>query len=394
MKCIACGKTIPNGSPFCNRCGARQNASSHLPATPARPELRAKHTRAANGQGTVVRRGKTWTACVTRYIYLPDPDNPSVSICKRLTKSKGGFRTKTDARQACTQLSEALDKASLPKKNYDATLAHYFVTVERDYLPSLSLNKQRQYKKAWRDLSPLSSIPIREITVNTLCDFVASACKTRTDIVSMKAVLFKIFRLAAADGLTSKDLPSFIKVPPQPKTDRDAFSREECLRIFDLWNAGNTFSGYILLMIATGMMPGELRALKKDMVDLDNHIIQGVGMKTEQRKTQAVILPQVVLPILRFFLETVPGDFVCPYRTTDTFNPRYYKTLEEANCRRLVPYCCRHTTQTILALDSTVSISQAARILRHSIKMAETYTHVSDTEASSTSGSFSAFLHS
>ena len=393
MKCIACGKTIPNGSPFCNRCGSPQNDSPRIPAI-FLPDPPAKHTRAANGQGTVLRRGKTWTACVTRYVCIPDPKDPSVSVSRRLTKTKGGFRTKTDARQACAQLSASLQKSAVPRKNYNATLAQYFVTVERDYFPALSPNKQRQYKKAWVSLAKIANIPVRELSVDDLCTVTASVCKTRTDYVSAKAVLSKLFRLAAADGLTSKDLPSFIKVPPQPKTARDAFTREECSRIFDLWTSGHTFAGYIVLMISTGMMPGELRSLQKGMVDLENLLITGVGMKTAQRRTQAVILPPLTVPILPTDIDTVPGNFICPYRTPDTFNPRYYKTLEDANCRRLVPYCCRHTTQTILALDPAVSVSQAARILRHSIKMAETYTHVSDAEASSTSGSFTAFLQS
>ncbi len=390
MKCNACGKTIPNGSAFCNRCGC-QIESNRIPAITSQ-ETRAKHTRAANGQGTVLRRGKTWTACVTRYVCIRDPQDPSVSVSRRLTKTKGGFRTKTDARQACAQLYDALEKTAAPRKNYNATLAHYFVTVERDYFPALSKNKQRQYKKAWASLAQIANIPVRELSVDDLCSVTASVCKTRTDYVSAKAVLSKLFRLAAADGLTSKELPSFIKVPPQPKTTRDAFTRDECSRLFDLWTSGNTFAGYIILMISTGMMPGELRSLQKSMIDLDNRLIIGVGMKTAQRRTQAVLLPPLTVPILQTYINNVPGNFICPYRTPDTFNPRYYKTLADANCRRLVPYCCRHTTQTILALDPAVSVSQAARILRHSIKMAETYTHVSDAEASASSGSFLSFL--
>ena len=48
-----------------------------------------------------------------------------------------------------------------------------------------------------------------------------------------------------------------------------------------------------------------------------------------------------------------------------TFYTRYYEALEQAGVRRLVPYSCRHTTATALALQN-IAPSVIQEIMRHS----------------------------
>ena len=52
----------------------------------------------ANGTGTVYRRGRTWTACVTMdWVFPDDPYKPK----KPIRKTKGGFPTRTAALNYC-----------------------------------------------------------------------------------------------------------------------------------------------------------------------------------------------------------------------------------------------------------------------------------------------------
>lgn len=383
MKCIACKRPIANGSRYCNRCGAEQPRRTEPSPSPER------RTKMANGSGTVYRRGKTWTACVTRYV---DPSGKS--SCNRISKTKGGFRTKTEARLACADLAKALASetdASVMFSVESNTVAHYFEIVEKEHIPTLCEAKQQAYRNAWKRLEPIAQLPIRNITADNLRSIAESSCTSRGQMISLKTLLMKIFFYAAIDGLTSKDLPSFIKIPPAAKPNRDSFSREECARIVALWEKGDEIAGYILLLIGTGMMPGELRKLKKDMIDFENACIRGVGLKTAQRREQSVLLPPFVLPILQHFTQTVPGELILPYSSFQ-FYKRYYDTLEKASCRPLCPYCCRHTTQTILSLDPSISPGQAARFLRHSVQMASVYTHISDKEAQPSASSLSTFF--
>ena len=85
MNCRKCQREIPDESVFCNHCGAKQVKQE-----------RRKSCR-GNGQGTAFKRGKTWTAQVTYY-----------GRGMREAKTKGGFRTRTEALNALVKLREEL----------------------------------------------------------------------------------------------------------------------------------------------------------------------------------------------------------------------------------------------------------------------------------------------
>lgn len=56
-------------------------------------------------------------------------------------------------------------------------------------------------------------------------------------------------------------------------------------------------------MIYTGMMPGELLKLKKDMIDFEkNEIVRG-GIKTKKRKETPMVFPDFVSPVLHELCE-------------------------------------------------------------------------------------------
>ena len=81
MKCRDCTADIPDGSNFCNICGAPQ-------ASAAQKHSRKKR---GNGQGCVYKRGDKWAAEVTLGYILQDGKR------KRKIRRKCGFDKKKDA---------------------------------------------------------------------------------------------------------------------------------------------------------------------------------------------------------------------------------------------------------------------------------------------------------
>ena len=63
------------------------------------------------------------------------------------------------------------------------------------------------------------------------------------------------------------------------------------------------FAGYLLAMIYKSMMPGELLACERDNIDLKAQRIVGAGKKTRERKTKAIMLPDVILPVMKKLME-------------------------------------------------------------------------------------------
>lgn len=379
MKCQSCGKTIPNGSAFCNRCGERQEA--YIP--PFEVPKGRKHAKRPNGMGTVYLRGKTWEAKARRYVdeYTAGSDKPVRSLC---TKTKGGFQTKTAALEHLPVLYDSLlmETSGVPKDRRNLTLAFYWASYERDVLPTLSHSKQVNYRTAYNRLKPFHNRLISTLTVADLRGIVSDTCKTFYPANDMKTVLTRLYELAAADGVASKDLPDLIKLPQKEEKEQDAFTPEEAQRIWSLWESGNLFAGYILLMMTTSMMPGELYKLRKDQINLQERRIEGAGIKTKRRKQADIVFPSFMEPVILSLLgANVDRATILPQMSDTTFRKHYFRTLEEAGCRRLTPYACRHTTATTLYLEPSVPTATAAKVIRHSTRMAEHYTHVRDEDA-------------
>lgn len=374
MKCSSCGKTIPNGSAFCNRCGEGQ--SSFVPPPSAfLPPVKSK--RRAGSTGGVYKRGNTWTARVRK---AKDAEPGTEGKVKYIQVTKGGFKTKTAALQYLDKLIVDFEQkiTGIPKSKQNLTVAHYWATYEKDSLPKLSRQKQVNYITAYNRLKPLWNRLISTITISDLRNIVSETCPTFYPAKDVKVVLTRIFELAAVDRVADKELPSFIILPERVEKGQDAFAPDEAQRILALWDSGYTFAGYILLMMTTSMMPGELLNLRKDMINLDDRTIVGAGLKTKQRKRLSIVFPSFMIPVIRKLILLSSGETLLPKMSYSTFRKQYYSTLEAANCRKLTPYACRHTTATILNLDPSLSPAQSARVMRHSTQMSERYTHPSD----------------
>lgn len=113
--------------------------------------------------------------------------------------------------------------------------------------------------------------------------------------------------------------------------------------MWSAYEAGDLFIGYIILMIYTGMMPGELLDLKLSSIDLDNGQIVGAGKKTKVRKATPITVAEFVKPVLLALMTMSNGAKLVPMNR-DRFYEQYHQHIVDAGVRDLPPYSCRHTT--------------------------------------------------
>ncbi len=360
--CKKCKNVIPDGAVFCPWCGMRQE------------RLKGVKKR-GNGGGYAFKRGDTWTVRIRRYVAIPaenDIDNDIDVKCQETTK--GGFATKKDA-LAYGQVM--LGKSPRPTK----TLADYWQLYSHDKLLKLSDGKQANYQKAYERMRGIALRDISTLTISDLQSVVSQTTSTFYPARDIKTLFSALFRMAAADGVANKDLPSFIELPKLNEKKREAFTPQEIQRIHAQWESGDMIAGYILVMIGTGMMPGELLRLEKSMIHLDLARIIGAGLKTDQRKKQSIVLPPPIVKILRSLMEKTPGEKLFDGYYYEKFSAQYYATLEAAGCRKLPPYSCRHSTATYMAQNPEIPPAVISRVMRHSARMTERYTHIDDTPA-------------
>lgn len=349
MVCVKCKKEIPEGAAFCCWCGKKQ-------AEKQRSKSRG------NGQGCAYQRGKTWTAKWTVGLYL-DENNK----LHQKQKTKGGFTSKRAALQYAANPPEEEKKKP--------TLREYYKTYLRgDYL-SLSNDRQIAADKAFERLKEVADYEIDALTIGQIQDVIdrnASTYYTRRD---MKTVLSHCFNLAIAEKQTTVNLSKYVKLPELDEKTPVPFAEADVKKIWEAYPE-NHFAGFILTMIYTGMMPGELLKLKADMIDFEkNEIVRG-GIKTKKRKEAPMVFPDFVAPVLRqLCAESTSkiGNVCCINK--DNFYKRYYECLEQAGVQRLPPYACRHTTATALAMKN-IDPFTIKEIMRHSkITTTQRYVH-------------------
>ena len=323
-----------------------------------------------NGTGSAYRRGRTWTARIV-IAWKTAEDGHAIPVYR----TRGGFSTKRAALEYCPILKQDKPKLIPPK------LIDYWTTYYDGEFQQLSKSKQTAYNGAWKKLSVLHYRAVDQITVAEIRDVVSRVAATYYTAKDCKTVLTKLFELAGADGWCNKDIPSYIVLPKLEEKERQVFSSSEQSALWKLYENGDIRAAIPLLMICTGMMPGEAQSLKIENINLDILEIHGVGMKTKVRKKSPIIIPEDALPLVEDLLANAqPSGYIWP-RNEETWYANYYAALESAGCRRLEPYCCRHTTATRLAINEAIAPQTVQRMMRWSTsKMLDRYAHPNKTD--------------
>lgn len=366
MICTKCKRDldIVPAPTFCPWCGKKLTATK---------KSRAKSR--GNGTGTAFKRGSTWTAqVVMKYEDLPpfDPDNPVNTLPrKKITRSKGGFKTRDAALQYCQILKNGPQKAALAP-----TMAEYWEIYKKGAYEALSASKQQAYRTAWKKLDSISGTRIDQLTVSDLQTLVADKCTSYYTARDVRTLLTALFRIAAAEGYANKDLPSFIRLPSLEETEQTPFSETEQKALWKRYEKGDLRAAVPLLMIYTGMMPGEAMQLRVDQIDIEGRRIHGAGMKTKVRKQTDIVLADNIVPLVQNLIDHAQPSGYIWKRVEKEWYDNYYAALEAAGCRKLTPYSCRHTTATALAISENIAPQTVKKVMRWSTaRMLDRYAH-------------------
>lgn len=141
MLCIKCRQEVPDG-PFCCQCGASQTPSK-------------RKRKRGNGQGSVYKRGNTWTASVTVGGY-----STLDGKYRQLKNSKGGFRTRTEAINYIPILQKGKEKKS--------TFASLLKTYYAGAYNKLSRSKQNAYDIAANRWKAIMHLKVQDASLGQL----------------------------------------------------------------------------------------------------------------------------------------------------------------------------------------------------------------------------------
>ncbi len=357
MICVKCQQIVPDGI-YCAQCGASQ--------VPKRSSKR----RRGNGQGTIIKRGKTYTAIVTTGRYST-PDGKTHLI----RASQGGFRTKSEAYAYLPILL-----AGKPKRvTFQQLLNAYWDGPYKKLSPS----KKTAYDIAAGRWKTIMSMDVKDATLGELQAVLNTQATTYYPARDMQSILSHMYKIAMADKSATVNLARLLTLPELVEEEPEPFSELELHKFWDAYGKGDRFVGYILLMIYSGMMPGELLTMKSDMVDWEAREIRGCGKKTKKRKETAIVFPSFLDPVLEDLCNHAGRTGKIVAMNKDNFYKAYHEAIVRTGVRDLPPYSCRHTTATALALGN-IAPSVIQEVMRHSkLSTTQRYIHMSNAEAHS-----------
>ena len=325
MICMKCGKELQDDAVFCSYCGKRQD----------KPE-RTKRTR-GNGLGSVYKMPVgTWAAEITLGWYM---DNGRI---RRKRHRKYGFRTK---KEALTYLAEYQTSNQRRDRITFSELYEMFV----DSSEKLSKSKKDAYRIAWGKIKDgIGHRYIDELTVpelQTLTDEAGTSYYTKRDI---KTLLSHCYKLAIRDDYEDKNRAQYIQLPALETQERETFTEDEINTLWSCYTAtGDITACRMLIMLYTGIRPGELIQIRAENIHLDEQWMTG-GIKTEKGKRRKIILPDCILPLIEKSLSESRDGLLAKYAKNGLYDA-WNALRDELHMRpELTPYCCRHTYVTRL----------------------------------------------
>lgn len=325
MQCIKCDKSIPDDAVYCPYCGKPQT-----------PPKRSGRTN-GNGLGSVYKEGGgTWTAEATLGWAMDE------GKLKRKKHKKRGFKTK---KAAIEYLADLRRQAEKPKKVTISELHEALL----ESLENLSKTKQDAYKIAWKKIKDyvgyrqIDSLTVKDL--QDLTDNAGSSYYTKRDI---KILLSKIYEIAIRDDYCDKNRAQYIELPPLETKERKIFDESEIEKIWKCYSeAADVTACRMLIMLYTGIRPGELSTIRTENINLDEQWMTG-GIKTEKGKRRKIIIPDCIVPLIQYSIQQSKDGLLAKYAKNRLYDD-WNALRDRLGIRKeLTPYCCRHTYITRL----------------------------------------------
>ena len=343
MKCRKCRQETPDGSRYCVQCGARQDVSQ---TTKSR----------GNGTGTVFKRGKTWTAYrVLGYTTeIVEEDGQKKKKLHRITRSKGGFKTKKEALEYLPKLTEAAEKK-----------APTWAQLYSAWQPTHRAGKSTMdcYAAAEKYFRPVWNMPFDRIDIDDLQECLDDCPKGKRTRENMKALAGLLYKYAIPRHMAALNIGQYLIVGGGDTSERSALPDDA---LAALREAAGTVHGadYVLAQCYLGFRPSELLALDVRDYNRAERAFTG-GAKTEAGRDRVVTVSPKIQPIIdRLTRDKISGPVFCApdggSLTIEQYRAMFYNALDKcgienpvegpegAKRHRYTPHSCRHTFATLM----------------------------------------------
>ena len=311
-----------------------------------------------NGEGSVVKYKDGYRAIIVTG--WRDKTHP-------IKHTKSGFATIREAREYIRSFHE--DELVVPCLY---TVSHALSLFMDNGMTKLSPSKQTHYRTVARRIESVWNEDMSSLAVARLQELIKGM--TYYQARDVKSLMSHLYKLAIADGVCSMNLSSFMVLPELVEEETVPFTAEEVERIWIDYEE-YLIDGIALLMIYTGLMPGEIVKIRRE--NWQGSFFVDIGIKTDKRKSAAVPIPDRLMPVVSDLFAHGKNGSLLPYKM-DTYRKEFKAMLYRIDADpRCTPYSCRHTFATMLSTQVPAHV--LAKLMRNDIRVTQKYyLHESD----------------
>ena len=217
-----------------------------------------------NGYGNVSklpgRRRRPWRARKT----------DGWEVCNGKTKQRyitvGYYETRAEALQALADYN-----ANPYELDRSITFAEVYRRWSEQKFKEISDSNISGYRASYNICSKLYDTPFNEIKLSHLQGIVDASGKNYPALKKLKVLFNQLFDYSVQNEIIGKDkhIVEYLKIGTPTKSDKHYRFTEREIEAIRRWAPKNDYIQVILMLIYTGVRPGEMFALKKKDVNLD-----------------------------------------------------------------------------------------------------------------------------
>lgn len=298
-------------------------------------------------------------------------------------KQKYTYLSYHEKRDQALQALAEYNKNPFDITKANTTFAKIYEEMMKEKYPNGPAEKERSnflgYQASYRSAENLHDMKFVNIRKKELQQVVDACKKSHGTKRKIKVLFNQMYKYAMQNDLVTKDYSDFVDLGKNDSgSNRMPFSESEIKTLWD--NVGNDeFIKLILILIYTGMRPGELVEVKTADVNLDERYLRG-GFKTEAGTNRLIPIHK---SIHKFVEELVANGHEFLVTNHENKQMKYHNFYNE-HFKRVMkqlemthkPHDCRHTFAT-LADNADANKLSIKRIMGHASKdiTDKVYTH-------------------
>ncbi|GIO25294.1 site-specific integrase [Oceanobacillus sp. J11TS1] len=299
---------------------------------------------------------------------------------KQLYKYLGTYASQAKANEALVHYNNNPYDIDKRKITFKGMYELFYHDKFKNTSESEKKSSKIAYKQGFDHSKSIHNKKFKDLKKSHLQDVIDS-CKYGD---STKANILKtynqMYKFAMENDIVEKSYAQFVTIKKTgQKTDREPFTEEEIQKLWDNINTVDNIDT-VLIMIYTGLRPGELVEIKNENIHLEERYMIG-GFKTEAGTNRIIPIHKKILPLIANRMDE-GSKYLIHNRSKQRMTYKNYrenywlKIMKKLQMEHHRAHDCRHTFATMMD-NIDVNRTAVKKILGHALDdiTEKVYTH-------------------